>query len=108
MVNLFTPPPSYDLPLSKGGDLVVDFVRVDDTNTPIPYDAGSTVTLTIDTTPPTVGTATISVEHALVKIESTAVDPIKKGVMWRCVVSLNTVPTTEIVARNGTTTRADK
>lgn len=108
MTNLFEPPPAYLLPLSKGGDLVVDFVRVDANGDPIAYDGGTTVTLTIDTATPITGNATINAEHALIKIESTELDTVAGGVLWRCVATLPTEPATDIVIANGKTKRADK
>lgn len=107
MTNLYPPPPVYDLPLSLGGDLIVDFVRVDTNGDPLAYDPGTIVKLTIDTAPATTATATITDEHALVKIESTALDPIPKRTLWRAVVSLTTDPSTELVVANGKTSRAD-
>jgi hypothetical protein len=96
------------LPLSLGGDCVVDFVRVDTAGAPVEYDPGTTVTLTIDDTTPVVATAVISDEHAVARVESTVADAIKAGLLWRCVVSLPGSPSTEIVVGNGKTVRKDK
>lgn len=108
MTWLFNPPASADLPLSKGGDLVVDFVRVDDNGAPLDYDPGCTLTLTIDSPTPVVSTAAIQDEHAITRIESEVADTLKSGLLWRAVASLAGVPSTEIVVRNGTTKRKDK
>jgi hypothetical protein len=107
--NLFDPPPKYNLPLVKGQDLSVDFRNnpSGDLTTFVDYDAGVTVTLTIDTDTPIVEPATIDTHHAYVKVESTVVDAIKTGVPWRVVVSTPTTPTTETVGANGKTKRFD-
>lgn len=107
--NLFNPPPKYVLPLSKGGDLSVDFRNnpSGDGTTFVDYDPGVTLTLYIDTEPQTVATATVSTSHASVKIESTVVDLIDKNVAWRLIVSSPTSPTTETVAAYGKTARFD-
>jgi len=105
---LFEPPASADLPLSKGGDLIVDFVRVDDTGAPLAYDAGTAVTLTVDAVTPVTATAVIDDEHAIARIESEIADTFKGTELWRAVVSLDGSPSTEIVVRNGRTKRKDK
>lgn len=109
MVNLFTPPPVFELPLSKGGDLSVDFQNnpSGDGTTFVDYDAGVTVTLVIDTEPGLSTLAVVSGHHAAVKIESTVTDAIAARVPWRLVVSSPTSPTTETVAANGKTKRFD-
>lgn len=107
--NLFDPPPKYVLPLSKGGDLSVDFRNnpSGDGATFVDYDAGVTVTLYIETDAPISQAATVSTYHATVKIESTVADTIPTGKQWRLVVSTPTTPTTETVAANGKTKRFD-
>lgn len=107
--NLFTPPPKYNLPLSKGSDLSVDFRNnpSDDQVTFVDYDAGVTVTLVIDTPTPILASATIDGHHAYVKVESAVVDAITVMVAWRVIVSTPTSPTTETVGANGKTKRFD-
>jgi hypothetical protein len=113
--NLFTPPPKYNLPLSKGSDLSVDFrnnpsgdaATLGDAATFVDYDPGVTVTLIIETDPVTEADATIDDYHAYVKVESEIVDAIDKPVSWRVVVSSPTTPTTETVGANGKTKRFD-
>lgn len=107
--NLFDPPPKYVLPLAKGQDLSVDFRNnpSGDTTMFVDYDDGVTVTLTIDTDPPTVAPAMIDGYHAYVKIESTVTDSIITGIGWRLIVSTPTDPSTETVAANGKTKRFD-
>lgn len=106
---LFAPPPIYDLPLSKGGDLSVDFRNNpnSDGTTFVDYEAGVTVTLTIDTDPVIEADASIDGYHAYVKVESAVVDLVKARVAWRAVVSTPTSPPTETVAANGKTQRFD-
>jgi hypothetical protein len=103
MTTLFEPPPVYELPLSKGGDLSVDFLNnpSGDDTTYVDYGVGVTVTLIIDTDPVTTSTADVSTFHAAVKIESTVTDLIAKSTPWRLIVSSPTTPTTETVAANG-------
>jgi hypothetical protein len=98
MTNLFEPPPVYELPLSKGGDLSVDFLN---------NGVGVTVTLIIDTEPAITKLAAVSTFHAAVKIESTVTDGIAKNTPWRLIVSSPTSPTTETVAANGKVKRFD-
>lgn len=109
MANLFEPPPVFDLPLSKGGDLSVDFLNnpSGDQTTFVDYGPGVTVTLVIDTTPPTSAPAVVSTYHAAVKIESTVTDGIASRTGWRLIVSSPTSPTTETVAANGKVKRFD-
>jgi hypothetical protein len=108
-LNLFDPPPKYFLPLSKGGDLSVDFRNnpSNDDATFVDYDSGVTVTLVIDTDPVISAPATITTYHAYVKVESTVADAIAANVSWRLIVSTPTSPTTETVAANGKTKRFD-
>jgi hypothetical protein len=109
MTNLFDPPPVFDLPLSKGGDLSVDFLNnpSGDQTTFVNYGSGVTVTLVIDTTPPTTASASVSTFHAAVKLESTVTDLIATRTPWRLIVSSPTSPTTETVAANGKVKRFD-
>lgn len=107
--NLFDPPPKYSLPLSKGGDLSVDFRNnpSGDGETFVDYDSGVTVTLVVDTTPATAVDAVVSTSHAAVKIESEVTDTIANNTKWRLIVSSLTSPTTETVAAYGTVKRFD-
>ena len=106
MATLFEIPAVFDLPLSKGKDLVVDFIqKIDGVLTD--YAAGMTVTLVIETDTPITATAVIDTYHAVCRIESTVADTIPKGKYWRVVVSYPTTPTTEDVPMNGKTIRAD-
>lgn len=107
--NLFNPPGVFALPLSTGGDLVVDFQNnpSGDQTTFVDWDAGVTVTLAIDSATPISQAATISTYHAVVKIESTVTDLIPKNTYWRLIVSNPTSPTTEIIACNGKVARFD-
>jgi len=105
--EIFARPPRGTIPLSKGGDLVVDFQqRIDGIHTD--YASGVYVKLIIDVTHDEIDAlATISGFHAVCKVESEIADSVNPGVAWRCVVSYPTVPRTEIVAMNGTIARAD-
>lgn len=110
MANLFDPPSIFNLPLSLGKDLVVDFQRQVTSGFPpvavdTAYEAGTTVSLIIDTTPPTVAVATINGFHAVVRIPSEVTDHIKSKLLWRCRVSL--LDATDLVPCNGQTIRFD-
>jgi hypothetical protein len=108
MADLFAPPPKYTLPLTKSGDLVVDFLNDPNQNeTYVDYDAGVTVTLVIDTETPIEAEATITDHHAVVKIESDVADEIPSNTVWRLIYSSPTTPTTETVAAYGKTKRFD-
>lgn len=109
MANIIEAPPTYELPLSKGGDLVINFQQVDpdDAEAFLEYGDGVSVTLTIDTAPPTVASAEVDGYDAVVRVESEVADLIKKGTNWRVVVSTPGSPSTEIVAANGTVVRFD-
>lgn len=106
---LFAPPPRYLLPVSKGGDIAVDFRNNPsaDQTTFVNFDAGVTVTLIIDTASPITAAATISTYHANVKIESTVADTIPINTVWRLIVSTPTSPPTDVVAAFGKVARFD-
>ena len=110
MANLFDPPPIFDLPLVKGQDLIIDFKnKTPGSNPPvfIDYDDGVTVSVTIDTNPPTEAEAEITGHHAVCRLESTVTDDIPKGVLWRCTVSIPGSPVADRVPTNGVTARYD-
>lgn len=130
---LFDPPPVFDLPLSKGGDLHVTLVYepivLDDNGNPVPavddngnpildsegnpqyqhaeadWPDGSTVKLVIDSDTPTVVTATIEGSLATVDLDYVAADQIKPRLLWRAVLTHST-GLDEVLA-NGTTVRKD-
>jgi hypothetical protein len=118
--TLFPPPQVFALPLSRGGDLHVDFVYkpmvLDPAGDPVlvggqpsyqvaDYPAGAVVTLTIDTDPRIIAVAAITGPHAIVHIDYLAADQIPARVLWRCV--LTTTDGLDTVIANGTTTRHD-
>ena len=110
MATLFTPPPVYGLPLSKGGDLLVNFRnKVPDSDPPEyeDYPVGVALLLVIDTAEPVEAEAEISGSVATVRVESEVVDTIPKGKLWRCVYQMAGSPTTEIIVANGLTERHD-
>lgn len=106
MDPLFPTPARYGLPLSKGGDLVVDFMNKPG-GTFTAYDGSVSVSLVIDTDTPIVATATITGYHAVCKVQSDVADTVKIGTLWRCIVSTAGSPSTEVVAVNGRVVRAD-
>jgi hypothetical protein len=108
--NLFSPPPVYALPLTKGSDLVIDFRSnpSGDGATFVDWDSDLTVTLVIDTAEGINAVAVIDGYHATVRVNYTVADVIPKNVLWRMIVSSSaTTPSTEIVACNGKTARFD-
>lgn len=109
MTNLFDPPQVYDLPLSKGKDLVVDFQQRQNGQL-TPYGQGVTVSLVIDMDPaPIVANAVIDTYHAIVTIQSEVADTVPKGKLWRCRVSVpaSGLETNDLVPVNGRTIRYD-
>lgn len=107
---LFNPPPIYGLPISKGGDLIVDFKnKVPGSNpaTYADYPDGVVVVLAIDTDTPITATAEISTYHAVVRVESEVADTIPKGRLWRCIYQAPGSPTTDVIVVNGLTERHD-
>jgi hypothetical protein len=109
MANLFDPPPKYAMPLSAGGDMVVDFRNnpTGDGTTFVAYEAGVTLTLYVDTDTPTEVDADITDEHAVVRIESDVADLIPTGTKWRLILATDDTPTTETVVAYGTMKRFD-
>lgn len=112
MSYLFDPPPKYDLPLSQGQDLSVDFRNnpSGDGTTFVDYEPGVTAQLVIKTDPPIVADADIDGYHAYVKIESTVTDDIPGGQdapKWRYTVTTATVPPTNTNGAIGKVRRFD-
>ena len=119
MVNILYVPPKLALPVSKGGDLVVDFQQqIDDIYTD--YGLGVVVRMEVDiasapvyggtASPPTTITATavITNHHAVCRFDFIDADAITDGSLWRCVVVYPTIPqTTEVVGMNGRIKRED-
>lgn len=102
MSNLFSPPPVFNLPLSLGGDLQVDFVHkplvVDGSNQPVldangkrqyavaNYPAGASVKLVIESDPEIVVNATINGSHAVLHLDHTVADTIRRGTLWAAII----------------------
>lgn len=107
---LFDPPPVHGLPLSKGGDLIVDFKNKVPGSNPATYQDypdGVSILLVIDTDTPITATATISTHHAVARVESEVADAIPAGRLWRCIYRVAGSPTTDIPVVNGKTERHD-
>lgn len=107
---LFDPPPVYSLPISRGGDLIVDFKNKVPDSSPATYEdypVGVTVVLVIDTDAPVTATAAISTHHAVVRIESEVADTIPKSKLWRCIYRVAGSPVTDVIVANGQTERHD-
>jgi hypothetical protein len=120
VTTLFDPPPVYDLPLSKGGDLRVDFIYqplvVDEDGAPVlldgelqyettDYPVGASLRLVIDSTPPIEADAVITGSVASVRVDKAETDPVPGRVFWRAVLTFG--DGTDVVARNGRTVRKD-
>jgi hypothetical protein len=109
MTNLFDPPPKYVMPLSLGGDMVVDFRNNPngDGDTFVAYEAGVTLTLYVATDTPLEVDADITNEHAVCRIESDVADLIPTDTKWRLILATDGTPTTETVVAYGTVKRFD-
>lgn len=119
MTLLFDPPPSFDLPLSKGGDLIVDFIYrplltgtdgdpVLDVNGkkqyPVTdYPTGAVVVMQID--PNISQSAVITGHHATVTVDHALTDPIKPGRLWRQKITYS--DGRDVVLCNGKVIRKD-
>lgn len=107
---LFNPPPVYGLPLSKGGDLIVDFLNKVPGSDPVAYEdypSGVAIVLKVDTDTPITATAVITTHHAVVRVESEVADIIPAGKLWRCIYRVTASPATDIIVANGKTERHD-
>lgn len=114
MPNLFPPPPTADLPLSLGRDLIVTFRNKVPGSDPVQYvdfPGGVDVRLQIGRGSSMVtSTGSVSGSEAICRIQSTEADKIKPGTFWRVVVSVSNgtgVPITDEVPLNGRVVRAD-
>lgn len=126
MARLFDPPPTFELPLSKGGDVYFRLVYkplVIDEATGEPaldtdgnrryeeadYPAGAAVTVTIETTPPAAANieieATIDGSVATVWGDTLDADTVAVNSRWRAVLTYDNG--LDIVLCNGKTTRFD-
>jgi hypothetical protein len=101
--QLFSEPPAYKLPLSKGNDLLVKFIYkplvVDGAGSPVldangkkqfveeNYPVGSSVSFFIDSEPPVVFEAEITESVAVVLGDFLAIDGVKNGALWRVVLT---------------------
>lgn len=115
MVNNLSVPPKLPLPVSKGGDLVIDFMQKID-NVYTNYSSGVTVKLEVDIQGPgkpappvqtVTGVGDITDFHAVCRIESEVADLIKDGSLWRVIISYPTDPSTDVVGMNGRVSRSD-
>jgi hypothetical protein len=106
MADLNAPPERKTLILTKGKDLVLDFIHKPG-GAITDYPGGASVTLLIETDPETTVTGTVSGSSAVCRIESTEADAIPAGKPWRVIVSYATDPTTEDVPVVGKTKRVD-
>lgn len=119
--KLFKEPPAFQLPLSKGNDLLVTCVYkpliVDESNAPIldvngkkqfavaPYPDGAEVTMAIDSMPEGVFVATIDGSEATIFGDHLLVDDTKNGTLWRIVLTYQNG--VDKVMCNGYVVRAD-
>lgn len=122
MTNLFDPPQTFTLPLSKGRDLFCEFIYeplvVDGNGDPIlldgqpqyvrdDYPNGATVRLVIENTPADVVSddAAIDGDTATILIDKADIAAIPKGKLWRLEITYN--GGIDDVLANGTTIRSD-
>ena len=107
--DVFARPPQGVLPLSKGGDLIINFRQFID-GILTDWEPGVSVTLIIAPSfagTPISATADINGADAICRVAAVDADAIVAGTPWRCKVSYPTVPVTEIIAINGLTDRQD-
>ncbi|MCG7607074.1 hypothetical protein [Mycobacterium sp. CnD-18-1] len=120
MPELFSSPQVFELPLSKGGDLYVDFIYkplvVGENGDPVlsngqkqyevaNYPTGAVVKLVIDTDTPIESEATITDEHAVVWVQSEVIDTVPKSKLWRVIITYSNG--LDKVMCNGVTARRD-
>jgi hypothetical protein len=123
MATLFSPPPIFDLPVSKGSDLAFTLIYkpmvVDEDGNPVldgqgnrqfavaDYPDGAAVSLAIDTTDPAspvTADATIVGSEASFLVDWTVADTFKARWLWRAVLTVGEVDT---VIVNGAVARFD-
>lgn len=113
MSTLFDPPPVYSLPVSWHADLLVDFENVDPASAdpedpdPLNYESGVIGFLDLKTSPPQRFTATITTNHAVIRVESEIADTLTDGLLWVFLLRYPGVPTTEVPVINGEVERHD-
>lgn len=125
MPNLFDPPKTFNLPLSKGGDIYFSFkympLVVDVDGNPIlsqpgglkeyeeaDFPDGATVQLIIETNnadAPLVADATITGSIAKIQMDKALADTAQAGKLWRAVITYSSG--LDKVMCNGLTTRND-
>lgn len=109
---LFPPPLVRVLPVSLGGDIIVDFKNRVPNSNPVAYlDYPNDISVTLvigEGADKIVKTATISTHHAVCRVESSVADTLKDTTLWACIVHVAGSPQTDdIVAINGTLERND-
>lgn len=84
MTTLFDPPQTHELPVSKRGDLLINFRNRDPDNPEafVDFPAGTLGVLTIETETPHVVTVTPSGHDCVVRVEASVCDLLKNGVLW--------------------------
>lgn len=112
MSNLFDPPPTAQLPVSLGRDIVLTFRNKVPDSDPVEYldfPDDVSVALAIGKSSSEVrGVAAISGHEATCRIESELADGLKTGALWRVIVSVTADGHTEDdVPLNGTVVRSD-
>jgi hypothetical protein len=113
MTNIYDPPPTAELPLSLGRDVILTFrnkVPGSDPAAYVDYPDGVSVTLEIGKGPSKIssGAATISGSNATCRIESELTDGVREGALWRVVVSKdNGSLVDDEVPLNGKVVRSD-
>jgi hypothetical protein len=90
MHTLINPPATYELPLTTGRDLVVDFQNQAADGTAIDWPNHATVTVVIEPrgAEPITAAATIEGNHAVCYISHTVADAVRGTPVWRCKATL--------------------
>jgi hypothetical protein len=108
---LFTPPPTYTLPVTKGADILLTFANQVPGSDPPSYTDfpdGSSVTLIVNMSTPLVGEGVITGYSAVCQIPYTEANTIEDDTPWLCVVVIPVGDSTyTTVPMHGTVQRYD-
>lgn len=114
MQPLFDAPASYELPLTLGRDLFVDFQNRDTNGNPLDWPGSATVTLKIDPyrgSDPISADAEIEGSHAVCYVACATTDQVSGEPLWRCAAvlpgGLGTPDTIDDVLADGIVRRRD-
>lgn len=99
--------PNRVIPVTKGTDRLFTVRRRNAQGQPQAWNCNIFIDIDVDRTTPTRIAATVAVDLATVRIESTVADLCKSGTTWRVVMSQAGSPTIETALLIGTFERND-